>query len=46
MNHIQNIHNWVELSSGPHSIVTVIFGLLKDIAKMGKAIADLIGLVK
>ncbi|CAB0525492.1 hypothetical protein [Corynebacterium diphtheriae] len=46
MNHMENINHWVELSSGKDSIVTVIFGLLKDIAKMGKAIADLIGLAK
>lgn len=43
---MENIENWVALSTDDNSIVTVILGLLKDIAKMGKAIADLIGLVK
>lgn len=43
---MENIKHWVELSSGDNNIVTVIFDLLKQVAKMGKAIADLIGLVK
>ncbi|MHC9562249.1 hypothetical protein ACQX4I_05045 [Corynebacterium diphtheriae] len=41
-----NIENWVQLSSGKDGIVTVIFDLLKQIAKMSKAIAELIGLAK
>ncbi|CAB0520961.1 hypothetical protein CIP107503_01875 [Corynebacterium diphtheriae] len=43
---MQNIENWVALSTDENSIVTVIFDLLKQVAKMGKAIADLIGLAK
>ncbi|CAB0710407.1 hypothetical protein [Corynebacterium diphtheriae] len=46
MNHMENINNWVALSSGDKGIVNVIFGLLKNVATLGKAIADLIGLVK
>ncbi|CAB0665194.1 hypothetical protein CIP107582_02042 [Corynebacterium diphtheriae] len=46
MNHMENINHWVALSTGEGNIVTTIFKLLKDIANMGKAIAELIGLAK